>query len=360
MLDVVQRLLRVESDVVATVTMPLDRDHSNAEEARIRLGNLLRDAADQVRAIADGARAGRLVARMEAAAEGLDLAGGAHGIVVVATADEAEAHELPFPVRESVVVAPTPATRTLVQGLRRSPRYRILVVSERSARLLQAVRDQVREVTDHGFPMEADTTPRDRRAVAGPFALSPAGDDREQVRRFLRDVDAALAEVARHDPLPLVLAGVRRSTALFEEVGREAKHVLGRLDGNHDRTGPAELGAAAWQIVRETLKARRREVIEQLGNAAATGGAVTGLDESWQLANEGRGRLLVVEEDYRGEPSRAVDGRLVPAGEGERGPDVLVDPVDELVEQVLRTGGSVEFVGSGALAELGHVGLLLR
>ena len=41
-------------------------------------------------------------------------------------------------------------------------------------------------------------------------------------------------------------------------------------------------------------------------------------------------------------------------------PDVMVDPVDELIEHVIRSGGSAEFVAPNALVGLGRIGLLLR
>jgi hypothetical protein len=262
-------------------------------------------------------------------------------------------------VREAVAVATTPATRYLVQGLRRSPRYRVLVVSEHAARLFEAIRDDLVEVRSHGFPFEADIVPRDRRAVAGRFALAPGRDDKELWRTFFRQVDEALTEVSRDDELPLVLAGVRSSTALFEEVSRNARLVVDRLDGAYEQATAHGLGEAAWPLMREQLRQRRRDAVAAVVESLHAGKAVTGLDEVWRYAREGRGRLLVVEEDYRAVPSREVDGRLV-AAEGAGAGDVMDDPVDELIEHVLRAGGTVEFVAPDALAGHGRVGLVLR
>jgi hypothetical protein len=78
------------------------------------------------------------------------------------------------------------------------------------------------------------------------------------------------------------------------------------------------------------------------------------------MGREGRGRLLVVEEDYRGEPSVEVDGRLLASGDGPVGADVLDDPVDEIIEHVVRAGGAVEFLARDALADFDRIGLFLR
>jgi hypothetical protein len=358
MLDFVEKLLRTGASPVVTVTAQLDRRGRPSEGDRIRFRNLLREAKTRVRTLPDEAIAQRMLDRLDEAAATVDLGGGAQGVVVVATPDTCEWRLLPFPVRDGVSLGPTPATRYLVQGLRRSPRYRVLVISDRATRLLEAVRDDLVEVVDTGFPMGAQIVPRDRRAVAGRFALSPGRDDTEQRRRFYRAVDRALTDASRGDELPLVLVGVRSSTLLFREVSGNARLVVGVLDGAHDWLSPNELGRLTWPIMRAELERRRAAAIDELLAAVAAGAGVTGIDEVWQFGREGRGRLLVVEEDYRAQPAAEVDGRLVWTEDDSV--DVLDDPVDEIIEHVVRAGGTVEFLAPDVLADAGHIGLVLR
>jgi len=359
MLDVINRLLTVEADLVVTVTSPHDRRRPGNEEDRIRLRNLVAEARARVLDRWSPRRARRLLEHLDQAAASAELLTGAHGVVLVATAEGGEAHRLPFPVREAVALASTPATRFLLQGLRRSPRYRVLVLSDRAARLFEGVRDEILEIRNAGFPMWADIVPRDRRAVAGPFARSRGRDDKERWRNFYRSVDRALSEINRDDPLPLVLMGVKRSTALFEAVSRNNEAVIARIGGAFEQASLHEIGTAVWPTLREFLRWRRRQAVHDLSAAMPSGRAVTGIDEVWQLGRQGRGHLLVVEETFRADPASEVDGRLVPAGTDRDAP-IMDDPVDELIEEIVRAGGDVEFVANGALADAGRIGLILR
>ena len=278
MREVVERLLEVEDDLVATVVAPLDRRRPGNEEDRIRLRTLVSDAKSAVKESGDAQRARAVVEGLDRAVSQLDLTSGADGVLVVASPTMSEAHLLHFPVRELVEVGTTPATRLLIQGLRRSPRYRVLVVSERTAHLYEAVRDELTEVREHGFPLETEIVNRDRRAVAGRFAQEPGGDDKEQERNFFREVDEALAAVEHDSKLPLVLAGVRTSTALFEEVSRNQRKVWAASTGPTS-TPPRTARCGRVEIVRGTGSGVA--AVEELVEAMHAGKAVTGIDEAW-------------------------------------------------------------------------------
>ncbi len=360
MLDVVAKLLTVEADLVVTVTAPLDRHRPNNERDRIKARNLMAQAKARVQqheSNSGGAAVASVLRSLDDAAARVDLGAGALGYVVVATADGFETHMLPFPVVEAVTVGTAPATRSLIQGLQRSPRYRLVVVSDKATRLFEGMRDDLWEQKSHGFPFSADVVPRDLRSIAGRFARQPAGDDKEQWRNFYRDVDDGLTTAIGDDPLPIVLAGVAVSTAMFEDVSANKKSVIGKIDGAQEGATVHTLGSQAWPLIRQNLEARRSTVIAELSDAKHANKAVTGIDDVWRLVSEGRGRLLVVEEDYRAEPMVEIDHQLVTSAADR--PGVMEDPVDELIEHHVRSGGAVEFVAHDSLAHLGQIGLIL-
>jgi hypothetical protein len=276
------------------------------------------------------------------------------GLALYASHDFAKRYYLPFSVPERIVIDQTFATRDLVYGLHRSVRYWLLLLSQNSTRLFAGTAETLEEVVDQNFPMQ----------MTGPGATAPLPyhadssylDDRH--RRFFQQVDSALAEYNK-DELPLVVGGVDRQISFFKEVSQYQSAIAGTLTGNFDRATASDLVAPVWSIVQNVREEQQVSALNELEAAMGSQNVVSTIGEAWRLANEGRGKLLLVEKNYHVPAMRNEQGGLdLVAAVG--GTDIMDDAVDEIIEAVLAKGGRVALVDDSLLAVHQRIALILR
>jgi hypothetical protein len=259
------------------------------------------------------------------------------GLALFAT-DELEWSEtLVVGVRDRVVVDDTFATRDLVDHVHRSTPYWLLLVSERSARLLLGDATRLVAVDREAFPL--------------------AAGDGERPDDFLRRVGDGLDAELGPDA-PLVLGGVERTLSSF--VRLSGRRALGRVLGSMERLPLGELHARSWPVMARALDARQSVALGELERARDRRRLATGLPEVWSLANDGRVELVVVERGYEvpARRGRAIDD-ITPADDRDE-PGVVDDLVDDLIEVVLARGGRIAFVDDGTLASTGRIAAVLR
>jgi len=239
-------------------------------------------------------------------------------------------------VRSRVIIDDTFATRDMVADANRTASYRVITVSDRKARVLLGDRTRLVEERGAEWPL--------------------LRDDDQSLAQWSRAVSHAVRALHREFPLPLVVAGVDRSVR--ELLKLDGLEPIGTVSGNHDRTGWSDLHHLAWPLIVDWLRTDAARARTSLGVARDQHRYAGGLDEVWDLAQEGRVELLVVEDDYE-VAARVRDGRLEPAKDT-WSPDVVDDVIDELIETVLRKGGRAVMVPSGDLADSDRVGAVLR
>ena len=338
----IQRLAEVTADPAVTILCTLDRRRpGNLEDPR-RLEALRKQAVEAVTATHDGVELRSLLARIDAAVASVDLRHPPEAVAILVSAGESHVFPLPFELVSRVVVDDTFATRELVRAAQRSLRTRVLVLDAENARCFEATDTSLREIEGHGFPLhlapplQEDTPRRDL----------PIGEHEqaEAHRIVFRAVDVALAALQAIERLPLVVTAPVRDLAFFDEVSRFGKDVIARVHGNflHDRAAAIEHAVAP---ALDAERARRAAEAVQRANEAVGTGAATRFAKVSAAARAGRGRELIVEEDFQ--VGSATD----------EGPD---DPVDEVVEAVLTHGGEVTMVPHAALADHGGIVLTLR
>jgi hypothetical protein len=352
----VEKLQQTHASPAVSILTPTHRHDPGAREDLVRLRGLAHRARDRLLGMFPKREVAPIIDGLEDALARLDLNRPLDAIALFATRDATHVFKLPFPVHEQVVVDETFATRDLVRGLARTPRYRVLALAEKPARLFEATGDALVEVRTGGFPIQVEGG-RGEALESGGYPVHTSHGD-EQHRQFFRRVDRALEVASAEEPLPVFVVGVARDLGYFDEVTRHRDSIAARIHGGHERTPPTAIATVVAPAVRRYFDELRSAALTRLVEAIGMQRTALGIDAVWRAAHEGRGDTLLVEEDYFAGPSRLIGGRLQPAAADD--PDVLDDPVDEIVEAVLAHHGEVMFLERHALAEYGRIGLITR
>jgi hypothetical protein len=280
------------------------------------------------------------------------------GLALFASKAEAHAVTLPFKVKARVQVDATFATRDLVFTLNRTPRYRVLVLTEKPTRLFEGRTTALAEHAVAPFPM-THTGPGGRDKLPGGKGINISAVRDESHRQFFRKVDEALEAVQKADRQPVILVGIDRYLAFYQEIAKDPDSIVGMLAGSEADPGPAALGKATWPVFQAGATQRRTRALTRLGEAVRANRHASGIDQVWRAACDKKVGVLLVERDFAYPADLAPDGVTLRPFTG-RGEAALDDAVDELIERVMADGGEVFFYDPGALDLHGQIAAILR
>jgi hypothetical protein len=325
----------------------------------IRVRNLIKEATDRLLAEFYKRDIEPLLTRLEALAAQIDYYHTLDGLALYVSQDLALKFYLPFPVRERVIIDETFATRDLVYALHHSPRYWVLTLSGRLVRLYEGLRETLVEVTDYGFPK---TSPwhEGSRELSDDTDVDMSAHRDLRYRQFFDQVDSTFGQLVATDPLPLIVAGTDRNLAFFDRVSNHKRLIIATLCGNHSVTPVHKLAEQVWPSVQNHLRSQRQDALDALGVAVGAQMHAAGIGPAWRAGQEGRGTVLLVEEDYHYPARLDASGLQLSSAGDPTAPDVIDDAVDELIEIVLAKGGQVVFVDNGALEAHQRIAMILR
>jgi hypothetical protein len=185
----------------------------------------------------------------------------------------------------------------------------------------------------------------------------------DSLRRFdfYKTVDAKLGPVLDLDK-PLLLSGAAKELGEYLEVTKHLNKVYGKLIGNFLFDGVWSFGLSCWHEIQfQTIKKNDlliSELYELYGKQLVT----FGIEDVWEAAFLGKGRVLFLEKELRKSGFLSLDGRQLkirrPADK--EGFQVVKDVDEKLIELVLSKGGEVIFVEPGKLDNFNSVALSLR
>jgi hypothetical protein len=316
-----------------------------AAERRLRLEM----DAERVDSVLEPAR--ELIERIEPPAAGLSL-----GVFV--SSEMLEAVAIPIEVVPRVAIDDSFATRDLVTALIRLTPHYVLTVSRHRARLLEDDGRTLSEHLDSDWPVIA---PPGGGSGSSPDQRDPARRRAAADQRLVRLVDTILFERLRSRPAPLVILTTPTMRSSIDRLRRRPMELLAEAShGGLDDLSAHDLRAIVQPLIDEDRRRRQQQALDEIDRSIGRKRCAAGIDEVWSCALEGRGELLVVEDNFAFPARITASGAHLAATDDVEHPDVFDDMVDDVIEQVLSTRGRVVVVPDGLLAERQRIALALR
>ena len=352
--SLLNKLMEVKEYPCVSILLPTHRTAPENQKNAIRLKKLIRQASDMLEKEFGKRESKGLIEKIEKLASKVDISRTLDGLALFVNKDIEQMVDIPFRVKERVIIDKTFATRDLIKGVNRGTSYFVLDLSLHRARLISCFRDQATEITQNGFPMQSEFEM---------LELNPTDFSREkkkQIKEFFNRVDKMFLSNYHYGDTKLVITGVQKNLSLYREATDSKGIIYEQLEGNYEATSVHDLGKKAWELVREKNKKGRHTALNEIQNAISTRKLASGINDVWRFANEGRVNMLVVEEEYHISAASGADNNITLDISGFPDKDIMPDAVDEVAEIVVDKGGKVVFVDNGTLGKYQKLAAILR
>lgn len=302
------------------------------------------------------------------------------GLAIFRTEDRFHLYRLPVSFTENVIVKDRFYIKPLLPIFTNNGHFYVLAVSQKEIRLLKGTRHTVNELDIHeSIPESLSQILKEKQMPEGFQFHTGAGagkagqvraaifhghgdeiDQKDQIRKYLREVDHGIVDIIKGGQLPMVLAGVEELRVLYKQVN-SYPHILDEgINGNPDRIPNEELHSRAWEIVEPYFTTEMERDLERFNDLHGVGRTTVSIEEALPAAIQGRIESLFFN------PNEHIWGRYDEQGNvtfdsSTDGADKkIVDLMDTLVVKSLSNGSTVYAVEPEAIPDGSQLAALYR
>ncbi|OGT28374.1 MAG: hypothetical protein A2Z17_05550 [Gammaproteobacteria bacterium RBG_16_66_13] len=353
--DRIEPLLQVAAGPCVSLFMPTHRHHPGTAQDPIRFKNALREAKRLLSDRYSGRDIRSLLDPVAALPDTEFWRYQADGLAIFRSPDRLEHYRVALAVPELVVVAESFHVRPLLRCLQSNLRYFVIALSQNSVAVYESTSSSFVAADIPDLPVEmsafaagakgrgaltAHSTGAGRNARMVHAAGSSEALAKEELARYFRAIDRAIAGALGNVDAPLILAGVGYYFPIYREVSRLRNLAEDAIEGSPDAMTPEELHARAWSVAGAILRKNEDRALEGYGRAVEKDRALDDLEVIAREALGGRIRQLFLAQDAHawGTLDRAT-GQLNRWNEQQGSHDD--DLLDDVAEAVIARGGEV-------------------
>lgn len=336
-----------------TLLLPTTRITVDANKEKILLKNLLNELEEKLRQKVERKDAEIILEKVNKVISEIDLFHLSDGLGIFVNEKRAFYMKFPFTVPQMVVIDDSFEIKYLIKQYNRSIEYFLLNLNEKDTNLFKGFGEVIEPLKSEDFPYTMEDVV-DLKYEQGTWGYESA--QLERIRQYLRESFKRFKKNSE-DNLPLIISGVSKLVSLFEELN-DCKNLVGKIEGSYNSNDLVELGKKANKLIEEYLYKQREKYLNEFKESFGYQKAAFGLLDVWNLANQGRVEVLLVEENYH-QPAK-FEGNQPVLVQKTNEPYVIEDLVDEIIQIVFTQKGKVYFYEEGKLKDYQKIGAILR
>jgi hypothetical protein len=158
----------------------------------------------------------------------------------------------------------------------------------------------------------------------------------------------------------LIVLAPKKEGSLFENVSKHRKNIIHKIHGSYNYENLKSISDTVWSAMLEHLQNERKQLINEFKEIIGEHRGISGIQDIWEAAKEGKAFKLLVEKDYRCPGFVTASDYNLHLRPPKAIHKTLPDAVDELIETVLQKNGKVYFTDNDLLKDYGHIALITR
>lgn len=273
----------------------------------------------------------------------------------------------PFSVKEKVIIGNNFEIRDMVYLAETMISYYVLLINDKEIKLFEGSGENLKIVNNKDFPAQfVDDYEYTHTSLGSSYgySLKSVEKDKSIIKEkrfstFIKQSDQKLSKYLS-EITPLIISGNTKELSSFKKVTVNNKNVVGKINGNYSHENIQKLGELSFGKIKEYLSNEENIALKRLENALAKRLAVSGIENVWEAANEGKGLILLIEKDYAIPGYTTVDSPTLLLNPPEAPHNIISDAADDVMEIVLAKKGKVIIVENDKLKNSGGIALILR
>ncbi len=356
LLEQLQKLATEKNSPCVTISLNTHRTHPDNKQDEIVLKNLLDEAKDRVISEFGKRDVAELLENIENVHFEIDVNHNLDSLHLFLSNDTKEIVRSAWPTdNQGVQISENFAVRSLIKMYVRSENYLVMVLSQSGVHLYQAANDSiVKEINNDDFPFGEN-----RHFNKNSVKLSDAEYQDNLLKEYLNNVDKAVVKVHNETNLNCAVIAENDNWSKLQEIADMPNIYIGHdaIDNNNTKTH--QIVKQSWAIVEEKQKSKRASAISSMGEAVANGKVLTDLQEIYQAAIDGRGDILIVNQEFS-QPVIMKDERTFTLVDDATNENAIDDITSNIAWEVLSKKGTVHFTAQEELDDLGKIVLKTR